>query len=425
MLIVRFIVAKIALKNRIKILKLFRRKVANATTFALLHGAFKIQYLCRMAGIYLHIPFCKQACNYCNFHFSTSLRQKEDMLAALALEMELRQDYLQQQEIRTVYWGGGTPSLLSSSELMQLWDKMTRCFNLDNPEEVTLEANPDNLSPAYLKALAHTPVNRLSIGIQSFREEDLRYMNRAHTAQEADYAVKAAQDAGFENISIDLIYGTPTMNDRQWKENIQYALGLGVPHISSYALTVEPRTALAHAIEKGKTVEPGNEQAAAQFEILMDALAGGGYDHYEISNFALPGRYAQHNTNYWRGAHYIGLGPSAHSFDGGSRQWNIANNALYLRQVLTDRDIPAEREQLSFEDRLNEYLMTSLRTMWGIDLEVLARDFGSDVAAEIPEHSAEYLEKGQMIRQDKHLVLTPAGKLLADRIASELFYDKK
>ncbi|WP_106521797.1 radical SAM family heme chaperone HemW [Taibaiella chishuiensis] len=378
-----------------------------------------------MAGIYLHIPFCKQACNYCNFHFSTSLRQKDDMLAALSREMALRQDYLQQQEISTVYWGGGTPSLLSSSELMQLWDKMTRSFNLDAPGEVTLEANPDNLSPAYLKALAGTPVNRLSIGIQSFREEDLRYMNRAHTAQEADYAVKAAQDAGFENISIDLIYGTPTMNDQQWKENIHYALGLGVPHISSYALTVEPRTALAHAIEKGRSVEPDNEQAATQFELLMDALTGAGYDHYEISNFALPGRYAVHNTNYWRGAHYIGLGPSAHSFDGGSRQWNVANNALYLKQVLTDSHVPAEREELSFEDRLNEYLMTSLRTMWGTDLALLAKDFGSDVAADITERSAAYRDKGCMLLQDGHLVLTPAGKLLADRIASELFYDKK
>jgi oxygen-independent coproporphyrinogen-3 oxidase len=378
-----------------------------------------------MAGIYLHIPFCKQACNYCNFHFSTSLKQKDDMIAALKQEIQLQQNYLEGQEIRTVYWGGGTPSMLSASELMQIWDSIEKSFPNQDLQEITFEANPDNLSPAYLKELARTPVNRLSIGIQSFREEDLRYMNRAHNAQEADYAVKAAQDAGFENISIDLIYGTPTMNDKQWKENIQHALALKVPHISSYALTVEPRTALAHAIEKGKSVEPDNEQAAAQFEILMEALATGGYDHYEISNFALPGKYAVHNTNYWRGSHYLGLGPSAHSFNGKSRQWNIASNPAYLKHLLTDRKLPFELEILSFEDRLNEYLMTSLRTMWGTDLRLLEQQFGSDVAKDILEQSTEYLEKGWMKQEEGKLILTRSGKLLADRIASELFYDKK
>ena len=378
-----------------------------------------------MAGIYLHIPFCKQACNYCNFHFSTSLRQKDDMIAAIRQEIHLQQNYLEGQEIRTVYWGGGTPSMLSATELMQIWDSLEKTFPNQDLQEVTFEANPDNLSPAYLKELARTPVNRLSIGIQSFREEDLRYMNRAHNAKEADYAVKAAQDAGFENISIDLIYGTPTMNDKQWKENIQHALDLKVPHISSYALTVEPRTALAHAIEKGKSAEPDNEQAAGQFEILMEALASGGYDHYEISNFALPGKYAVHNTNYWRGSHYLGLGPSAHSFNGKSRQWNIANNPAYLKHLLTDRKLPFELETLSFEDRLNEYLMTSLRTMWGTDLKLLEQQFGSDVAKAILEQSTEYLEKGWMEQQGDKLILTRSGKLLADRIASELFYDKK
>lgn len=346
------------------------------------------------------------------------------MLAALQQEMQLRQHYLDGQAVRTVYWGGGTPSLLSASELMQLWDRMEKLFPLQDLQEITLEANPDNMSPAYLKELARTPVNRLSIGIQSFREEDLRYMNRAHNAQEADYAVKAAQDAGFENISIDLIYGTPTMNDRQWQENINHALGLQVPHISSYALTVEPRTALAHAIDKGKLAEPDNEQAAAQFEILMEALRNAGYDHYEISNFARPGQYAVHNTNYWRGDHYIGLGPSAHSFNGSSRQWNVANNALYLKDLLTDRKVPFEVEQLSFEDRLNEYIMTSLRTMWGADLKQVEKEFGSDVAASLLHNSEEYLEKGWMVHREDKLVLTNPGKLLADRIASGLFYDK-
>lgn len=347
------------------------------------------------------------------------------MIAALKQELQLQQHYLEDQVIHTVYWGGGTPSMLSASELMQVWDGIEKHFPNQDLQEVTFEVNPDNLSPAYLKELARTPVNRLSIGIQSFREEDLRYMNRAHNTQEADYAVKAAQDAGFENISIDLIYGTPTLNDQQWKDNISHALALKVPHISSYALTVEPRTALAHAIEKGKSAAPDNERAAAQFEILMETLAAGGYDHYEISNFALPGKYAVHNTNYWRGDHYLGLGPSAHSFNGRSRQWNIANNPVYLKSILTGKQVPFEAEQLSFEDRLNEYLMTSLRTMWGTDLALLEQTFGSDVAAGILEQSAEYLDKGWMELQDRKLILTRSGKLLADRIASELFYDKK
>lgn len=347
------------------------------------------------------------------------------MIAAIKQEIQLQHNYLEGQEIRTVYWGGGTPSVLSATELMQIWDSIEKNFPNQDLQEITFEANPDNLSPAYLKELARTPVNRLSIGIQSFREEDLRYMNRAHNAQEADSAVKAAQDAGFENISIDLIYGTPTLNDQQWKDNIRHALALQVPHISSYALTVEPRTALAHAIEKGKSAEPDNEQAAAQFEILMEALATAGYDHYEISNFARPGKYAVHNTNYWRGDHYLGLGPSAHSFNGKSRQWNIANNPAYLKDILTEKKVPYEVEQLSFEDRLNEYLMTSLRTMWGTDLALLEQQFGSDVATTIKEQSAAYLEKGWMELQDQKLVLTRSGKLLADRIASELFYDKK
>ncbi len=347
------------------------------------------------------------------------------MIAAIKRELTLQHNYLEGQVIRTVYWGGGTPSLLSAAELMHIWDSMEKTFPDQDLQEVTFEANPDNLSPAYLKELARTPVNRLSIGIQSFREEDLRYMNRAHNAQEADYAVKAAQDAGFENISIDLIYGTPTLNDQQWKANILHALTLQVPHISSYALTVEPRTALAHAIEKGTSAEPDNAQAAAQFEILMETLATGGYDHYEISNFALPGRHAVHNTNYWRGDHYLGLGPSAHSFNGASRQWNIAHNPAYLKSILTDNKVPYELERLSFEDRLNEYLMTSLRTMWGADLDLVGRQFGSDVATALTEQSAEYFEKGWMVLQEKKLVLTRSGKLLADRIASELFYEKK
>ena len=374
-----------------------------------------------MAGIYLHIPFCKQACNYCNFHFSTSLRLKEDMIAALVREIALQQSYLEGQTIETVYFGGGTPSLLSDAELMQLWDAIEKHFPQQDLKEITLEANPDNLTPQYVKELKNTPVNRLSIGIQSFQDKDLHYMNRAHTASEADYAVKLAQDNGWENISIDLIYGTPTMTDKEWLRNIQTAIALGVPHISSYALTVEPQTALAHAITKGKSKEPDNSQTAAQFEQLMRSLQEAGYEHYEISNFALPGKYAVHNTNYWRGKHYLGLGPSAHSFNTVSRQWNVANNPAYIKSLLAEGKAPFEREVLSFEDRFNEYLMTSLRTMWGTDLKHIVQTFGADVATDLQQRSEEYLDKGWMLLEEQHMRLTSAGKLFADRIAGELF----
>jgi oxygen-independent coproporphyrinogen III oxidase len=373
-----------------------------------------------MAGIYLHIPFCKQACNYCNFHFSTSLKLKEDMIAALVREIALQKNYLE-QTIETVYFGGGTPSLLSSEELMQIWNALEKHFPKQDLKEITLEANPDNLTPQYVKALKNTPVNRLSIGIQSFQDKDLHYMNRAHNAREADYAVKLVQDSGWENISIDLIYGTPTMTDKEWLTNIQTAIALGVPHISSYALTVEPQTALAHAVAKGKSREPDNSQTAAQFEQLMRSLQEAGYDHYEISNFALPGKYAVHNTNYWRGKHYLGLGPSAHSFNTISRQWNVANNPLYIKSILAEGKVPFEREELSFEDRFNEYLMTSLRTMWGADLKYMTQTFGEDVVSDLKKRSEEYLDKGWMLIEEQHMRLTTSGKLFADRIAGELF----
>lgn len=374
-----------------------------------------------MAGIYLHIPFCKQACNYCNFHFSTSLRLKDDMVDALIKEISLQKNYLAGQTIETIYFGGGTPSLLSAEELMRIWDALEKNFPEQELKEVTLEANPDNLTAAYLQALRNTPVNRLSIGIQSFHDKDLQYMNRAHNAKEADYAVKAAQDKGFDNISIDLIYGTPTMSDKEWLENIQLATALQIPHISSYALTVEARTALAHAIEKGKSKEPDNARTAAQFEQLMESLTQAGYDHYEISNFAKPGKYAVHNTNYWKGKHYLGLGPSAHSFNTHSRQWNVANNPQYISSILKDGKVQYELEQLSFEDRYNEYIMTSLRTMWGADLGYINKQFGEEVMNSLAEQSKDFEAKGWMLRSADKLILTAQGKLFADKVASELF----
>lgn len=343
------------------------------------------------------------------------------MIGALIKEAGMQKKYLEGQAIETVYFGGGTPSLLSAGELMRIWDALEQHFPNQALTEITLEANPDNLTPAYLKELKHTPINRLSIGIQSFQDKDLRYMNRAHTAAEADYAVKLAQDSGLDNISIDLIYGTPTMSDKEWLNNIHTAIALRVPHISSYALTVEPRTALAHAIEKGNSREPDSGQTAAQFEQLMENLGQAGYEHYEISNFAKPGKYAVHNTNYWKGKHYLGLGPSAHSFNTYSRQWNVANNPAYLKSILTENKVPFELEELSFENRFNEYLMTSLRTMWGADLQYIAQTFGADLVTHLHERNGAYLDKGWMLTEGHTMRLTAKGKLFADRIASELF----
>ena len=376
-----------------------------------------------MAGIYLHIPFCKQACTYCNFHFSTSLNAKDDMVQALLREISLQKNFLQGAAVETIYLGGGTPSLLSADELNRIFDTLFETFQISALKECTLEANPDDLSAKYLKALRSTPVSRLSIGVQSFREEDLRYMNRAHTAQQSDYAIKAAQDAGFSNLTIDLIYGTPGLSDAAWIENLGKMKLLSIPHFSAYALTVEEGTALHHNILNKKSAPVDNEQSAAQFEILMETAAGAGYEQYEISNFALPGCYAVHNTSYWRGAPYLGIGPSAHSFDGRAlRQWNVANNALYLKSILTEKKIPAEHENLTAEQRLNEYIMTSLRTMWGCDLQRVESGWGSDFRKHIETEAQPFLERGEAVIKDQKLWLTNKGKFFADRIAGDLFY---
>lgn len=374
-----------------------------------------------MAGIYLHIPFCKQACTYCNFHFSTSLKLKEQVLAAMMRELELRRDYLAGSPVETIYFGGGTPSLLTADEINRITDHIYSLYTVDDLKEFTLEANPDDLSTAYIKSLRHTPVNRFSIGVQSFRDEDLAYMHRAHNAQEADYAIKAAQDAGFTNLTIDLIYGTPGLSDAAWKDNLAKTSSLGVQHFSAYALTVEEGTALQHAIARKKTtpVDPG--QAAAQFEILMYEAQTMGFEHYEISNFALPGHYAVHNTNYWMGVPYLGIGPSAHSFNGQRRSWNVANNALYSTNILQQGKLTDEEEILTKEQQLNEYIMTSLRTMWGTDLALVEQRFGRDYRNLLEKNSMAFLEKGQMKIKDGKLLLTPAGKLFADGIAGDLF----
>src|SRR5476651_2419435 len=314
-----------------------------------------------MAGIYIHIPFCKQACHYCDFHFSTSLKYRDEMVQAIVKEIRLQMHYLNGETIETVYFGGGTPSLLNSGEINQVIDTITRLHHVATNAEITLEANPDDLDQQKVMALRQTPVNRFSIGIQSFFDEDLLWMNRAHRSDEAEASVKRTQDAGFENITADLIYGFPLLTDAKWQQNMAKLFALNVPHVSAYSLTVEPRTALASFIKNKKQAPVSDQQSAEQFLMLMAEMDKRGFEHYEISNFSKPGQYSRHNTNYWRGVKYLGIGPSAHSFNGDTRQWNIANNAKYLAG-LTTGTIPAETETLTEENRLNEYIMTSLRT---------------------------------------------------------------
>ncbi len=337
-------------------------------------------------------------------------------------EIEQQRDYLEQTPISTIYFGGGTPSLLSADDIMMLIDTIHQYHPVNNIQECTLEANPDDLDKGYLRALKGTPVNRLSIGVQSFVESDLEYMKRAHTAQQADYSIKAAQDAGFSNLSIDLIYGTPGLSDKAWKENLSKVRELHIPHFSSYALTVEEKTALNYAILKKKLAPVDPAQAANQFELLSEFAAVNGYDHYEISNLALPGKYAVHNTNYWLGMPYLGIGPSAHSFNGLSRKSNVSNNALYTTALLLGKEAPAETELLTTTEHLNEYIMTSIRTMWGCDLNVISGKWGSDYRGVIEKEAEKHISRGLLIRKDATLLLTQHGKLFADRIASELFF---
>lgn len=376
-----------------------------------------------MAGIYIHIPFCKQACHYCDFHFSTSFKYKDDLIKAILTEIEVQQNYLGEEPIETIYFGGGTPSLLTADEIKYITAQINKFFIVKTDAEITLEANPDDLSVQKLRELKNTTINRFSIGVQSFYEEDLKWMNRAHQASEAEYAIKATQDLGFENLTIDLIYGYPLLSDTKWANNIKTALDLEVNHISCYGMTVEPKTALASFINKGQQAAMDEAQNAAQFIYLMDELGLNGFEHYEISNFAKPGHYSKHNTNYWKGINYLGLGPSAHSYNGSNRQWNVANNALYL-SALAKKEIPFKIELLAEKDKVNEYLMISLRTMWGVNLQKLEKDYGSDLRKLILNKSLIFQDKEWLMINNETIILTKHGKLYADHIASELFIDE-
>ncbi|WP_460919299.1 radical SAM family heme chaperone HemW [Pontibacter brevis] len=375
-----------------------------------------------MSGIYLHIPFCKQACHYCDFHFSTSMGLKEQTVQAIASELKLRQDYLQGQPVRTIYFGGGTPSLLNRQELQLLLATIKQLFIVSEDAEITLEANPDDLSPAKLQELRMAGVNRLSIGLQSFHAPHLQMMNRAHNATESLQCVKDAQAAGFDNITVDLIYGIPAPDHSIWHRDLETLFSLGVPHVSCYALTVEPDTALGRWSKKGKFKPAEDDYTAQQFEILLEQMARHGYVQYEISNFCLPGHESKHNSNYWRGVHYLGVGPSAHSFNGLSRQYNVAHNKKYV-DAIAQGQVPFEVEELTLADQANDYLLTSLRTVWGCDLRKISRDYGYDFRESNAAYLQELQDKDLAKIKEEVLYLTDKGKLLADQVTLELFVE--
>ena len=372
-----------------------------------------------MSGIYIHIPFCKQACHYCDFHFSTSLKKKDEMILALAKEIEMRKSEFQDEIVETIYFGGGTPSILSIEDLRFLIDEVYRNYKVVENPEITVEANPDDLTDNRIIELSKNKVNRLSIGIQSFFEDDLKMMNRAHNVEEAKKCLETATQY-FDNISIDLIYGVPEMSNEKWLQNIETALSFGVPHISSYALTVEPKTALHSFIQKGIIPQPDDEVAQEHFHILVDKLSENGFIHYELSNFGKENFFSKNNSSYWLGKKYIGIGPSAHSYDGKNRGWNVSNNSLYIKSIQENK-LPIEIETLTKTDRYNEYIMTGLRTIWGVSLERIEQEFGKTYLDYLNKQAAKFIEDHLLFVDENILRTTKKGKFLSDGIASDLF----
>lgn len=374
-----------------------------------------------MAGIYVHIPFCKQKCTYCDFHFSTTYESyKKRMVLALLSELKQRKDYLKDEIVETIYFGGGTPSLLTTFELDKILDTIRSYYQLSTNPEVTLETNPDDINTEVLIAWKNIGVNRLSIGIQSYRQKDLDWMNRAHNVAEAQNCVRLAKNAGFSNITVDLIYGLPDYSILEWQDAIRATIDMDVPHISAYCLTVEQRTVLNKMVQKGEITPADEDQQSDHFLILVNELEKANFSQYEISNFAIDGFESKHNSNYWKGKPYLGIGPSAHSFIGNSRRWNIANNYKYMDGIETN-SIYWEEELLSSKDQFNETLLTGLRTSSGVELKKLFtygesnQDFNNKIN--------EFVRLGWLIANNNQIVLTKEGRLKADFIASELFRD--
>jgi oxygen-independent coproporphyrinogen-3 oxidase len=373
-----------------------------------------------MPGIYIHIPFCKQACHYCDFHFSTNLENRGAIVRALLEELVLQRDYLGGEEVNTLYFGGGTPSVLTPGELDQILDTVHKTFPVNPLAEVTLEANPDDLSREKLKSLRQAGINRLSVGIQSFDDAVLKFLHRAHDAAVARQCISDAYEVGFQNISLDLIYAIPDQDEVVWERNIEEALRLKPQHISSYSLTIEEKTTFGRWAAKGKLTPVADDTAGHQLLVLVDRLERAGFEQYEVSNFSLPGFQSKHNSSYWRSEKYLGVGPSAHSYDGASRQFNVSNNAFYLK-ALQERRIPATIEVLTREDQINDYLLTTLRTSWGTDLARILNLWGYDLLAAHEGYIGALVENGHALLESRVLRLTKNGKLLADKIASDLF----
>jgi oxygen-independent coproporphyrinogen-3 oxidase len=378
-----------------------------------------------LAGIYIHIPFCKQACNYCNFHFSTSLQLKDELIAAMIKEIHLvteKANHSSEKELcETIYFGGGTPSLLSIKELNNILASLYSKFEIAKDAEITLEANPDDITAEKLQLWKKVGINRLSVGVQSFLDQELVWMNRAHSSADSLRCIDEIKNAGFSDYSIDLIYGSPLLNNQDWLNTIETVINKNIPHISCYALTVEPKTALHKMIAQNKKESVDAEKQAEQFVLLMNQMEQAGYEHYEISNFSKPGKRSKHNSSYWQGKKYYGFGPAAHSYDGIKRKWNVSNNALYI-QSLKKNSIPSEEETLTSTQSINEYIMTSLRTLEGLDLEKINSLFGTNHVNQLLNASKIYIQSEKIIQQNNRLILTKQGKLFADGIAADLFF---
>ena len=372
-----------------------------------------------MSGIYIHIPFCKQACHYCDFHFSTSMKKKDAMILALANEIKLRKWEFENETVETIYFGGGTPSILQIADLRFLIDEVFKNYSVIENPEITLEGNPDDLTEDRIIELSKTKINRLSIGIQSFFEDDLKLMNRAHNAEEAIKCLEIATQY-FDTISLDLIYGIPGMTNENWKKNIEMTLSFGIPHISSYALTVEPKTALHKLIQTGKIEKPNDELAQEHFSILVEMLEANDFIHYELSNFGKENYFSKNNSSYWLGKKYIGIGPSAHSYNGISRSWNVSNNSLYIKAI-QENQLPNEEETLTITDQYNEYIMTGLRTIWGVSLDKIKMDFGITYLDYLMIQVQKFLNDDLVFIEENVLKPTKKGKFLTDGIASDMF----
>jgi len=373
-----------------------------------------------MAGIYIHIPFCKKACHYCNFHFSTTLHLKNELITSLVSEIELRKTYFSSEIIETIYFGGGTPSILDVSDLEKIIHAVHKNFKVADKIELTLEANPDDLQKEKINTFSKIGVNRLSIGIQSFFDEDLLFMNRTHNGSEAVSCIHNALESGIDNLNVDLIFGYPLLSNKKWAHNVDTVLEMNIPHLSCYAMTVEPYTAFSSFIQNKKMAPMDAEQSAKQYEYLMNRLNENGYEHYEISNYAKPGKRAQHNSSYWKGISYLGIGPSAHSYNGSCRQWNIANNANYIQGIQSKNPL-IELEVLTDEQIINESIMIGLRTIEGYNYSSIINQFTNEQKAAFERTKNQYLSQ-ELIKENNHIItLTQQGKLLADHIAADFF----